>query len=72
MASDNLVIELCTGVVTNTQCDHNVLDFQIDVVTKAQGDHDVIDTQVSRQRAAAWKIESPLTKCQVKLMTRKN
>ena len=49
-------MELCTGVVTNTQRDHNVLDFQINVVTNTQRDHDVIDFQVSRQRAAVFEI----------------
>ena len=56
MTSDNIVIELCTGVVTNTQRDHNVLDLQINVVTNTQRDHDVIDFQVSRQRAAVFEI----------------
>ena len=49
-------MELCTGVVTNTQRDPNVLDFQINVVTNTQRDHDVIDFQVSRQRAAVFEI----------------
>ena len=56
MTSDNIVMELCTGVVINTQRDPNVLDFQINVVTNTQRDHNVIDFQVSRQRAAVFEI----------------